>query len=516
MKENGIKKIDLVVLNLYAFEDTVAKGYNFETCIENIDIGGPSMLRSSAKNHAAVTICSSPLQYAELMEEMKTHDGCTTIELRRRFAAEAFALSAKYDAAISSWFAKQLNPEQKTDVIVTRPYLPVRELKYGVNPHQKPAGLYRHLNSDLPFEVVFGNPGYINLCDALNSWMLVKEARQALGVVAAASFKHVSPAGCAIAVPLTEVECKAYEVSDPNISGAALAYLRARNADPMSSFGDFAAISDVVDESAAKFIATCISDGIIAAGYTPEALEILKKKKNGAFIILQGKPDFKMPEMEFRELHGAVLAQRHNDAVPSREQMTNVVTEAKEIPESAMNDMILGNICLKYTQSNSVGYARNGQMIGVGAGQQSRIDCVKLAARKAALWYLRQHPKVLGLQFKKGVKKQDRVNARVRYIEGDFTEVEYEQWKQMFEVVPEPLTQEEKDAFVKTMHDITLCSDAFFPFRDNIDQASKYGVKYIAQPGGSIQDAGVTEAANSYGMVMVHTGMRLFHHSIVC
>lgn len=342
--------------------------------------------------------------------------------------------------------------------------------------------------------------------------MLVKEVREALGTVAAASFKHVSPAGAAIAVPLTEVEMKAYEVTDPNISGAALAYLRARNADPMSSFGDFAAISDVVDVTAAKFIANCISDGIIAAGYEPEALEILKKKKNGNFIILQGKVDFQMPEMEYRELHGCVLAQRHNDVIPSREYMKNVVTAKKEIPDAAMNDMILGNICLKYTQSNSVGYALNGQMIGVGAGQQSRIDCVKLAARKAALWYLRQHPKVLGLQFKQGVKKQDRVNARVRYIEGDFTEVEYEQWKTLFEVVPEPLTQEEKDAFVKTMDNVALVSDAFFPFRDNIDQASKYGVKYISQPGGSIQDEGVTVAADSYGMTMVHTGCRLFHH----
>lgn len=224
-----------------------------------------------------------------------------------------------------------------------------------------------------------GNPGYINLCDALNSWMLVKEARKALGAPAAASFKHVSPAGAAIAVPLTEAEMKAYEITDPNMSGAALAYLRARNADPMSSFGDFAAISEVVDVPAAKYISTCISDGIIAAGYEPEALEILKKKKNGNFIILQGKVDFAMPEMEFRELHGAVLAQRHNDMIPSKEQMGNVVTENKTIPDSAMNDMVLGNICLKYTQSNSVGYALNGQMIGVGAGQQSRIDCVKLA-----------------------------------------------------------------------------------------------------------------------------------------
>lgn len=313
---------------------------------------------------------------------MKTHDGCTTLELRRRFAAEAFALSAKYDAAISSWFARQLNPEGASDVIATRPYIPVRELKYGCNPHQKPAGLYRHLGCDLPFTIVHGNPGYINLCDAMNSWMLVKEARQALGVVAAASFKHVSPAGAAIAVPLTEAEKRAYEVGEKEPSGAALAYLRARNADPMSSFGDFAAISDVVDVETAQFLATCISDGVIAAGYEPEALEILKKKKKGGFIVLQGAVDFAMPPMEFRELHGCVLAQRHNDVVPSREQMGNVVTAKKDIPEAAMNDLILGNICLKYTQSNSVAYARNGQMIGVGAGQQSRVDCVKLAVEK--------------------------------------------------------------------------------------------------------------------------------------
>ena len=449
----------------------------------------------------------------ELMEEMKPHDGCTTIELRRRFAAAAFALSAKYDAAISSWFAKQLNPEQKTDVIVTRPYLPVRELKYGVNPHQKPAGLYRHLNSDLPFEVVFGNPGYINLCDALNSWMLVKEARQALGVVAAASFKHVSPAGCAIAVPLTEVECKAYEVSDPNISGAALAYLRARNAHPMSSFGDFAAISDVVDESAAKFIASCISDGIIAAGYTPEALEILKKKKNGAFIILQGKPDFKMPEMEFRELHGAVLAQRHNDAVPSREQMTNVVTEAKEIPESAMNDMILGNICLKYTQSNSVCYVKDGQAIGVGAGQQSRIHCTRLAGQKADNWYLRQHPKVLGLQFVDNIRRPDRDNAIDIYTSDEYEDVLADGvWQNTFKVRPEVLTPEEKKAWIATQAGVTVGSDAFFPFGDNIERARRSGVTAIVQPGGSIRDQQVIDTCNKYGIAMAFCGIRLFHH----
>lgn len=310
---------------------------------------------------------------------MRAHDGCTTLELRRRFAAEAFALSAKYDAAISSWFSQQLGG---SEAIVTRPYLPVRELKYGCNPHQKPAGLYRPLGGSLPFEIVHGNPGYINLCDAVNSWMLVKEAQQALGVVAAASFKHVSPAGAAIAVPLSDAEKAAYEANDAAMSDAAIAYLRARNADPMSSFGDFAAISGVVDVPAAKFIATCVSDGIIAGGFEPEALEILKKKKSGNFIILQGKTEFAMPTMEFRELHGCVLGQRHNDVVPSREHMANVVTEKKDIPESAMNDMILGNICLKYTQSNSVGYALNGQMIGVGAGQQSRIDCVKLAVGK--------------------------------------------------------------------------------------------------------------------------------------
>ncbi|KAK8798781.1 hypothetical protein WA158_007865 [Blastocystis sp. Blastoise] len=367
------------------------------------------------------------------------------------------------------------------------------------------------MGGQLPFNIVYGQPGYINLCDALNSWMLVKEVEQSCGIVAAASFKHVSPAGAAIGTPLTDLEKQAYEVNG-DFSPATIAYIRARNADPMSSFGDFAACSGTVDVSLAKFLANTICDGIIAKGYEPEALEILKGKKGGKFIVLEGNINYKVPEMEFRELHGAILSQKHNDALITKKDLENIVTKNKNIPEEAINDLILGCICLKYTQSNSVGYSLNGQMIGVGAGQQSRIDCVKLAARKVACWYLRFHPKVLGLKFKPTVKRQQRVNARVRYIEGDFTEIEKNQWLENFEEIPPEFTQEDRTSFLTTLKNVSLTSDAFFPFRDNIDCASKYGVKYIAQPGGSVQDDGVIVACDEYDMAMAFTGIRLFHH----
>lgn len=508
--DNGAEWIDLVVMNLYPFEMAVAKGGDFATCIENIDIGGPSMLRSSAKNHSYVTIITSPDQYTELIDEMKSNDGCTKLETRRRYAAAAFSLSAKYDATISNWFTQQI--DQKPGAIVTRPYQYEMTMKYGCNPSQKPAAVYSMLGLGLPFKVLNGTPGYINLCDAANSWQLVQEVKKSLNTVCAASFKHVSPAGCGIAVPLSDTLKKAYEVGNREITDTAIAYIRARNADPMSSYGDFVAISDKVDVATANIIKIEVCDGIIAPAFEPEAFEILKNKKKGGFIILQGNPDFKMPEMEFRELHGMVLAQKHNDVIFTKEHLKNVVTSSKDFPEEAIKDLILASICIKYTQSNSVGYALNGQMIGVGAGQQSRVDCVKLAARKVTTWYLRQHPQVLGLKFKPSVKRQERVNARVRYIEGDLTDVERKQWETLFEEIPQPLTEESKKEFLKTISGVSLSSDAFFPFRDNIDHASKYGVKYIAQPGGSIADEEVTKACDEYGMVMAHTNLRLFHH----
>lgn len=509
MAANGIGAIDLVVMNLYPFEATVASGAEFNMCVENIDIGGPSMLRSSAKNHAYVAILTNPEQYSSFLQEITSNNGSTSLATRRRLAAQAFATSAAYDAHISSYFATSLGTEAP---VVTRSYKPVFTLKYGCNPHQKPSVIYRPIDRNLPFQVINGTPGYINLLDAANAWQLVAELRQALDLPAAASFKHVSPAGAAVGVPLSAVEAQAYEVADPaTLSPTALAYVRARNADPMCSFGDFVAISHPVDVSTAKVLKTEVCDGIIAPAFEPEALEILKAKKKGGFIVLQADERYVAPLEEFREVFGTVMMQRRNDVIFTEAHLKKLVT-GTALPEEAKRDLILASIAIKYTQSNSVGYAKNGQMIGVGAGQQSRVDCVKLAGRKVAVWYLRQHPKVQGLPFKKTVKRQDRVNARVRYIEGDITAAELPVWSDNFETQPEPLTAEEKSAFLSTLAGVSISSDAFFPFRDSIDHASKVGVQFVAQPGGSVADEEVISACKEYDMTMAFTDLRLFHH----
>lgn len=510
MKEQGIDKIDLTILNLYPFEATVKSGAGFDQCIENIDIGGPSMLRSTAKNHAFTTIVTSPDQYVELEQEMKANNGGTTLSLRKRFAAKAFALTASYDSAISTYFAAQLDADAPSVVKVYNPEFP---LKYGCNPHQKSAQILSRDGTKLPFEILNGKPGYINLLDATNAWQLVAELKAATGLTAAASFKHVSPAGAAVAVPLQDVEYAAYEVKkDETLTPSALAYLRARNADPMCSFGDFCAISDIVDEQTARYLKKEVSDGIVAPGYTADALEILKAKKGGKFIILEATLDYDAGEVEYREVYGMTFMQTRNEVKISKADLENVVTAKKDLGEGALRDMMVASICLKYTQSNSVGFAKDGMMVGVGAGQQSRVDCVKLAGRKVCTWYLRQHPKVLSLPFKDGIKRQNRVNARVRYIEGDFTDEEKTRWDAQFSEVPPVLTDEEKADFLKQSTGISISSDAFFPFRDSIDHASKLGVSYVAQPGGSVQDEQVTEACNEYGMAMCFTGIRLFHH----
>jgi len=310
------------------------------------------------------------------------------------------------------------NPE------VTRGYTFSKQLKYGCNPHQVPASLYKIKGSEDAFKILNGTPGYINLLDALNAYQLVKEVREALNLPAAASFKHVSPAGVGVAVPLTEEEKKAYEVTDQNLTGLTLAYIRARNADPMCSYGDFAAMSDVVNVETAQKLQFEVSDGIIAPGFTPEALDILKSKKSGQYVILEANPNYKPPELEYREVYGVVFAQRRNDHKINENTLNDIKTQNKDLTSDAKRDLILAQIAIKYTQSNSVGFAKNGQMLGIGAGQQSRVDCTKLAGRKVATWFLRQHPKVNNLPFKKSVKKVGRINARVRYIEGDFTSAE--------------------------------------------------------------------------------------------
>mmetsp|Transcript_14311 Transcript_14311/g.20428 ORF Transcript_14311/g.20428 Transcript_14311/m.20428 type:complete len:632 (-) Transcript_14311:156-2051(-) len=529
MSELNIGRIDMTVLNLYPFEATVAGGGNFEQCIENIDIGGPSMLRSTAKNHKSTSIVTCPSQYGEVRRCMEENGGGTTLRLRKKLAACAFALSAKYDSTIDAWFQTQLGDQEEesstnsesTPSTTLRVYKHEYPLKYGCNPHQKPASISSILPSNkLPFEVLNGVPGYINLLDATNAYQLVHELRQATNLPSATSFKHVSPAGAAVAVPLTEIECQAYEITPEAaraLTPVALAYLRARNADPLCSFGDFAAVSDEVDKDTALILKKEVSDGIIAPSYTPEALEILSQKKKGKFIILRANTDFQPPPMEYREVYGMTFAQKRNTVVLTRDHMTqNVLTSPTPdaLTDDAIRDMIVASICIKYTQSNSVGFAKNGMMVGVGAGQQSRVDCVKLAGRKVQTWYLRQHPKVLALPFRTdaSLKKQDRVNARVRYIEGDFTPEERVRWEAQFVTVPEELLEKEKEEFMKCATGVTISSDAFFPFRDSIDHASKYGVSYIAQPGGSVQDQQVADACKEYNMTMCLTGVRLFHH----
>jgi phosphoribosylaminoimidazolecarboxamide formyltransferase/IMP cyclohydrolase len=385
------------------------------------------------------------------------------------------------------------------------------ELKYGCNPHQKPAEI-AIAEGDLPFEVLNGNPGYINFMDALNSWQLVRELKAALGMPAAASFKHVSPAGAAIGVPLTEELKKAYLVEDLELSPLAAAYARARGADRMSSFGDWAALSDIVDKPTALILKKEVSDGVVAPGYTEEALEILKQKKGGKYNVVKIDPAYEAGEIEKRSIFGIEFVQKRNSFIPTFEDLKNIVTENKELSEAAKRDMILAVITLKYTQSNSVCYTAGGQVIGCGAGQQSRIHCTRLAGEKADIWYLKQHPRVLNMKFRQGIGRPEKDNAKDLFVRLDTTEYELSLLNEFLEEVPARFTAEEREAWLRGLEGVTLGSDAFFPFRDNIDRAYKSGVSYIVQPGGSVREDTVIEACNQYEMVMCVTGVRLFHH----
>ncbi len=388
------------------------------------------------------------------------------------------------------------------------------ELKYGCNPNQKPAKIFMKHDAELPIEVLNGRPGYINFLDAFNSWQLVKELKTALGLPAAASFKHVSPAGAALGLPLSDVLKKSYSVpEDAELSPLACAYMRARGADRMSSFGDWIALSDVCDVPTAKLIQHEVSDGIIAPGYEPEALEILKSKRKGNYNIVKIDPDYVPEEIEQKDVFGITFQQGRNNYKIDETALENLVTENKEFPESAKRDLILALITLKYTQSNSVCYAKDGQTIGVGAGQQSRIHCTRLAGNKADLWHLRQHPKVLALDFRSDVAKPNRDNAIDVYLSDDYEDVIGDDvWQKTFNTRPEPMTREEKKAYLSQINDVALGSDAFFPFDDNIERAKRSGVAYIAQPGGSIRDDIVIDCCNKYGIAMAFTGFRLFHH----
>ena len=388
------------------------------------------------------------------------------------------------------------------------------ELKYGCNPNQKPARIYMKDGSELPVKVLNGCPGYINFLDAFNSWQLVKELKEATGLPAAASFKHVSPAGAAVGLPLSETDRKMYFVEEAGeLSPIACAYIRARGADRLCSYGDWAALSDVCDADTARYLKGEVSDGIIAPGYTEEALEILKTKKKGNYNVVQIDPTYVPAEQECKDVFGVTFAQGHNNSKIDESLLENIVTDNKELPESAKIDMILSLITLKYTQSNSVCYVKDGQTIGVGAGQQSRIHCTRLAGQKADNWYLRQHPKVLGLQFVDGIRRPDRDNAIDIYTSDEYEDVLAEGvWQKTFKVKPEVLTLEEKKAWIATQSGVTVGSDAFFPFGDNVERARKSGVQYIAEPGGSIRDDNVIATANKYGITMAFTGLRLFHH----
>ena len=387
------------------------------------------------------------------------------------------------------------------------------ELKYGCNPNQKPARVFMQ-NGELPIEILNGKPGYINLLDAFNGWQLVRELKKATGLPAATSFKHVSPAGAAVGLPLTDIEKKIYWVDDMGeLTPMANAYARARGADRMSSFGDFISLSDVCDVATAKLIKREVSDGIISPGYEPEALEILSAKKKGSYCVIKIDPEYVPAPIERKDVFGVTFEQGRNELVINDELFANVVTENKDIPESARIDLAIAMITLKYTQSNSVCYTKGGQAIGIGAGQQSRIHCTRLAGQKADNWFLRQNPKVLNLPFKDGIGRADRDNSIDVYIGDEYEDILAEgTWQKFFTEKPSVFTREEKRAWLDKMDNVCLGSDAFFPFGDNIERAHKSGVKYIAEPGGSVRDDAVIDTCNKYGMVMAFTGIRLFHH----
>lgn len=385
-------------------------------------------------------------------------------------------------------------------------------LKYGCNPNQKPSRIYVE-DGELPVTVLNGKPGYINFLDALNSWQLVKELKEATGLPSAASFKHVSPAGAAVGLPLSETDRKIYFVDEEELSPIACAYVRARGADRMSSYGDWAALSDVCDADTARLLKKEVSDGVIAPGFTEEALEILRQKKKGNYNVVQIDPDYVPEEIEHKQVFGITFEQGRNNIRIDESLLTNIISENKNLPESAKRDLMIALIALKYTQSNSVAYAKDGQCIGIGAGQQSRVHCVRLAGNKADNWWLRQNPKVLALPFKQGIRRADRDNTIDVYISDEYEDVLRDgTWENFFETKPEVLTKEEKKEWLSKMNGVSLASDAFFPFGDNIERAHKSGVEFIVEPGGSIRDDNVIDTCNRYNMTLVFNGVRLFHH----
>lgn len=462
MERQKFEFIQIVVCNLYPFSETIAKpNVTIPDAVENIDIGGVTLLRAAAKNHTRVTVICDASDYEKVLNEVRQF-GDTQESTRQCLALKAFTHTAQYDSVISDYFRKQFSSGESQ-----------LNLRYGMNPHQKPAQLYTTLDK-LPLKVLNSSPGFINLCDALNAWQLVRDLKKNLKLPAAASFKHVSPAGAAVATPLSKEQAAVCMVDDlyDSLSLLGIAYARARGADRMSSFGDFIALSEPCDVITAKIISREVSDGIIAPGYNAEAFEILKKKKNGSYCILQIDPTYEPDENESRTLFGLHLEQKRNDAEINAEVFKNIVSSRKDLSENAIRDLIIAQIALKYTQSNSVCYAKDGQVIGIGAGQQSRIHCTRLAGDKANNWWLRQHPRVLTLEFKKGVKRAEISNAIDNYVNGTVgQDMPKEQFEAMFDKVPEPLTDADKKEWVQKLTGVALGSDAFFPFRDNVDRA---------------------------------------------
>ncbi|KAJ9626533.1 bifunctional phosphoribosylaminoimidazolecarboxamide formyltransferase/IMP cyclohydrolase [Taxawa tesnikishii (nom. ined.)] len=481
LADQNINKVDYVICNLYPFKDTVAKiNVTIPEAVEEIDIGGVTLIRAAAKNHSRVTILSDPSDYHDFLSALEKGD--VSEKTRQQYALKAFEHTADYDTAISDFFRKKYAGDGEQQV----------SLRYGLNPHQKPASAFMR-DAKLPFKVLCGAPGFVNLLDALNAWALVKELSEALNFPAAASFKHVSPAGAAVGVPLNEVERKVYMVDDIDgieSSGLAQAYARARGADRMSSFGDMIALSHEVDIPTAKIISREVSDGVIAPAYTQEALEVLSRKKGGKYLVLQMDREYEPPATETRTVYGVNLTQHRNDAKISPADTFGTIIVPKDsssLPESALRDLTVATIALKYTQSNSVAYAINGQLTGLGAGQQSRIHCTRLAGDKADNWWMRFHPRALGLKWKKGVKRPDKSNAIDMLCSGVI-----------------PTSDVEKEEYEKNFDE--------FPFIDNVFRAARSGAKYIAAPSGSQNDGPVFETAEKLGIVFVEQGTRLFHH----
>ncbi|KAF6221094.1 hypothetical protein HO133_002775 [Letharia lupina] len=513
LAEQSIDKVDFVVCNLYPFKDTIAKiNVTIEEAVEDIDIGGVTLLRAAAKNHARVCVLSDPQDYAEFLQAMDK--GEVTERSRQLYALKAFEQTADFDTTIADFFRKKYASDGIQQL----------SLRYGANPHQKFAAAFSK-DGPLPFKVLNGAPGYINLLDSLNAWPLVKELKQALGLPAAASFKHVSPAGAAVGVALTEREkevCMVADIEGLSDSALAMAYARARGADRMSSFGDIVALSDSVDVPTAKIISREVSDGVIAPGYSKEAFDILSRKKGGKYMILQMDEAYEPPTTESRTVYGLQLQQPRNDVKISPKDTFNAIITPKDcppLPESALRDLTIATIAVKYTQSNSVCYALNGQVIGLGAGQQSRIHCTRLAGDKADNWWMRFHERTSTLQWKKGIKRADKSNAIDMLCSGRLgqlskSDIETQDFLQNFDTnrAPVAFTNEEREEWLSQLSGVAVSSDAFFPFTDNVYRASRSGVNYVACPTGSVADQDIFAACEKLNITFVEQSVRLFHH----